>query len=287
MTDKFYEIKSTHRLRAYIPPQWPLPDVLNQLIRKSSGQFIYASTVIHYVSSIRHKPTDRLDIVLGIRPPQKDLPFAELDALYMHILAGVEYIEPVLDILSFVLFSRGLAQYSPSLVEIETFLSLQTGDVELYLGDLSSVVSFSDYQYIHILHASLTDFFLDPTRSKELWINPPARYAAFSRRCLQSLQLKGKKLHSSHKSQFIFPKENVDLFSFGFHNTVRHLENAEMTTELRDDLIEFSFDDLHNVFKNYKTHNPNDHLTIFRFFPRFLECLKKLVGHHSHMFSAY
>jgi hypothetical protein len=71
LTDKFQEIKSTHRLRAYIPPQWPLPDVLEQLVRKSSGQFIYASTVIHYVSSIRHKPVDRLDIILGIRPPQK------------------------------------------------------------------------------------------------------------------------------------------------------------------------------------------------------------------------
>ena len=60
LTDKFQEIKSTHRLRAYIPAQWPLPDILNQLVRKSSGQFIYASIVTQYVSSIRHNPTDRL-----------------------------------------------------------------------------------------------------------------------------------------------------------------------------------------------------------------------------------
>jgi hypothetical protein len=100
LTDKFQEIRSTHWLRSYIPPQWPLPDVLKQLIYKSSGQFIYASTVINYVSSICHKPTDRLDIILGIRSPQRDLPFAELDALYMHILAGVEEIEHVLEILS-------------------------------------------------------------------------------------------------------------------------------------------------------------------------------------------
>jgi len=80
LTDKFMGMRSTHRLRAYIPPQWPLPNVLNRLVRNSSGEFIYASTVIHFVSSIRHKPTDRLDIVLAIRPPQKDLPFAELDA---------------------------------------------------------------------------------------------------------------------------------------------------------------------------------------------------------------
>jgi hypothetical protein len=117
LTDKFQEIKSTHRLRTYIPPQWPLPEVLKQLVTNSSGQFIYASTVIHYVSSIRHKPTDRLDIVLAIRPPQKDLPFAELDALYTHIFTGVEEIEPVLEILSFLIISS-FASESPLLSTI-------------------------------------------------------------------------------------------------------------------------------------------------------------------------
>ena len=98
LTDKFKGIKSTHQLHAYIPHQWPLPDFLEQLVARSSGQFIYASTVICYVSFIWHKPTDCLDIVLGIHPPHRDPPFAELDALYMHILAGVEDIEKVLEI---------------------------------------------------------------------------------------------------------------------------------------------------------------------------------------------
>ena len=100
LSDKFQDIKLTHRLHAYIPSGWPLPDVLNQLVRKSLGQFIYASTVMDYVPSIQHKPTYHLDMILSICPPQKDLPFAELDALHMHILASTENIEPVLDILS-------------------------------------------------------------------------------------------------------------------------------------------------------------------------------------------
>jgi hypothetical protein len=33
LTDKFQDIKSNHRLRAYIPLQWPLPGVLEQLVR--------------------------------------------------------------------------------------------------------------------------------------------------------------------------------------------------------------------------------------------------------------
>jgi len=53
-----------------------------------------------------------------------------------------------------------------------------------------------------------------------------------------------------------------------------------MTTELCDDLINFSFDDLHAAFKNYQTQHPDDiDGMIFHFFPRFLECIKQLVCH--------
>jgi hypothetical protein len=202
LTDKFQEIKSTHRLRAYIPPEWPASDVLERLIQKSSGQFIYASTVIRYASSIRHKPMDRLDIILGLRPPQRDLPFAELDALYMHILAGVEDIERVLEILSIILFCK--AEYPLQFEEwnlrrppiIEKFLCLQSGDVELYLGDLSSLVNIEPGGNIRVLHASLTDFFVDPTRSKTFWINRQARHTALARRCLEVLQISGKQDYS-------------------------------------------------------------------------------------------
>ena len=188
LTDKFQEIKFTHPLCSYIPPGWPHPEVLNELVENSSGQFIYASTVIGYITSFRHKPTDRFNIVLGIRPAQKDLPFSELDALYTSILAGVENIARVLEILSFIC----LYEYSPLIPTIENFLFLHPGDVDLYLGDLHSLINHEPDNFIRILHASLTAFFVDPTRSKTFWINPRARHAAFARRCLQILQLNGE-----------------------------------------------------------------------------------------------
>ena len=199
LADKFQEIKSTHRLRPYIPSQWPLPDVLKQLVHKSSGQFIYASTVIQYVSSIRHKPVDRLDIILGLRPPQRDLPFSELDALYTHILSGVEDIECVLEILSVIFFCNNphpIHNWNIWPPIIEKFLCLQPGDVELYLGELNSLINLEPDRNIRVLHASLTDFFVDPTRAKTFWINRQARHAAFARRCLQLLQTPGKQGYS-------------------------------------------------------------------------------------------
>ena len=88
--DKFAEIKATHRLRAYIPLRWPSVENLEELIRRSSGQFIYASTVIRYISPIHHRPHHRWDIVLGTRSPQRQndkLPLADLDALLHECIA--------------------------------------------------------------------------------------------------------------------------------------------------------------------------------------------------------
>ena len=69
LTDNFRQIKDTHRMRRYLDDSWPSEDVVERLVKKSSGQFIYASTAVKYVSSIRHHPADRLNVVLGIQPP--------------------------------------------------------------------------------------------------------------------------------------------------------------------------------------------------------------------------
>jgi len=45
----------------------------------------------------------------------------------------------------------------------------------MLFGDLSSVISISDIG-IQILHASLNDFLLDPTRSREFYIDLPNIY---------------------------------------------------------------------------------------------------------------
>lgn len=63
---------------------------------------------------------------------------------------------------------------------------------------------------------------------------------------------------------------------FGFYNTIYHFENAEMTSELRDDLINFSFKNLQEVFKNRQIWKPDRTYDILTFFPPFVMALKEL-----------
>jgi len=203
LTDKF---KDTHRMSGYLDPSWPSVDVLETLVEKSSGQFIYASTVVKYVSSIRHQPADRLNVVLGIRPPRhaREMPFGELDALYMHIFTAVEDIETVLLILGFHLLTGVHSSREMSLREIrnlllgfhptmeirdlEHFFLLNRGDIEMVLGDLSSLVVISGFKGIRLLHASLGDFLRDPARSKEFYINLSNIHTVCMRCCFHHIK---------------------------------------------------------------------------------------------------
>ncbi|KIL54221.1 hypothetical protein M378DRAFT_862621 [Amanita muscaria Koide BX008] len=83
LKDEFSRIASEQDLDS---TTWPGHEKIQQVIYKSSGQFIYASTVIRCVSDEYNSAVAQLDIILGLKPPSSKSPFAELDALFMDIL---------------------------------------------------------------------------------------------------------------------------------------------------------------------------------------------------------
>ncbi|KDR75969.1 hypothetical protein GALMADRAFT_120880, partial [Galerina marginata CBS 339.88] len=99
LTSRFKAIRETHHMKYYIPETWPPSETIEELVKKSSGQFIYASTIIKFVEAHGHRPPDRLNAVLGLRKVKNETPFSELDDLYKHILSTVEDYELVSRIL--------------------------------------------------------------------------------------------------------------------------------------------------------------------------------------------
>ncbi|KAF4621665.1 hypothetical protein D9613_012829 [Agrocybe pediades] len=164
LNDKFKQVKEGHVFKHTLPDPWPTPETIDTLVNKSSGQFIYAATVVRYVKSPRHRPDQRLDAIFKLRPPFKDLPFTELDALYRLIISKAEDLPTVLDILAF----PALYPYSTTLEDIEVILQLEQGSVEVVLADLHSIVTTSD-GYVEFLHKSLADFLSEPQRAGDLY----------------------------------------------------------------------------------------------------------------------
>jgi len=190
LRERFGEIRRKHRRNqsmATVAQPWPSEETIQTLVRKASGQFIYASTVLRFID-VRHElPTERLDIILGILTAGDRTPFAELDQLYTGILSLVPDIRRTLRVLGVIL----AFQERPHPLVIEQLLSLRPGDVDLLLCNLHSLLHIPDPlnnsetgSDIHVLHASLSDFLMDCDRSGHFSVNSCEIHADLAQCCL-------------------------------------------------------------------------------------------------------
>ena len=152
---------------------WPSEGVIDLLVQKSSGQYIYASTVLKYVDGSYPKPSMRLDAVLGSIPTSSS-PFADLDQLYIQILSSQPEPAIVVHVLGCIL----VVAFPLAPVIIEEILGLQKGDVVSVLSGLHSVLDIpprddleNDKIPITLLHASFRDFLTDRTRSGTFFVD--------------------------------------------------------------------------------------------------------------------
>ena len=284
LTDNFRQIKQTHPMKAHLDPSWPSIEVVDRLVHKSSGQFIYASTIMKYVSSIRHQPAARLDVVLEIRPPRHahDTPFGELDTFYRHIFSTVEDRKKVLLILGFRLI-HPIAQMT--LQDLEHFFLLDAGEIEMLFVDLSSVIAISNVgPYIHILHASLGDFLLREARSQEFYINTSRVHTTCMHLCFQHNKqcmliyfLQKKLLHTcTCDLTDLTSNDRNDSWHFWYagEHLIWHCENAlpSASVQLRQDILSFPLTSPRSCFARVDPRS-----CLYFLIPRFLSFIKTLV----------
>ncbi|KAF9069509.1 hypothetical protein BDP27DRAFT_1201868, partial [Rhodocollybia butyracea] len=88
LKDEFSMIQQGHgSAMAHVAQDWPGNHIIQQLVQRACGQFVYAATVLKYVGDYRALPTERLKIILNVTVPEYfDSPYPDLDLLYMLIL---------------------------------------------------------------------------------------------------------------------------------------------------------------------------------------------------------
>ncbi|KAJ7876674.1 hypothetical protein B0H14DRAFT_2436921, partial [Mycena olivaceomarginata] len=87
LLDEFARIRREHRTMVNVPSPWPSWETLRNLVEKSSGYFVYASTVIKFIDNKYSRPTEGLKAIESLAPADDDVPFATLDQLYKQILS--------------------------------------------------------------------------------------------------------------------------------------------------------------------------------------------------------
>jgi hypothetical protein len=169
LSQEFEKIRSNHRFGADF---YPTEDMISKLVKTSSGQFVYPSTVLKYIQHPRGRPDKRLEVILGISFPQgNDRPFAQLDALYTHIFSSANGIHNhTINSIFGIIFLASQPQYDyiePSVALLECALALEAHEVILLLDDFVSLIALPQdpAESIRLFHASLLDFLRDPARS--------------------------------------------------------------------------------------------------------------------------
>ena len=174
---------------------WPCGEDLTTLTKKSSGLFIFASTLVKFIESEHHEPNERLKLLTV--PP--DSTFHEgragIDGLYTRIL--LDAFSDVEDTNVFTNLRRVLGvvvlAFNPlSRVQIAGIIDVNASLIARSLRHLHSVLFIpnEDSKEIRIFHKSFPDFLQDRGRcsDQKYFIDSPIHHGDIALDCLELLR---------------------------------------------------------------------------------------------------
>ena len=282
LESKFREIHNSHYVTTGIrlPPDWPGPEIIEMLVAKSSGHFIYPSVVVKYVGALDYNPVDRLKDVLGLAEEQ---PFKQLDALYSEILASIKpnYLRTVRNAFSFA-----LVPYGGSMLLDEPKIRARLANLE---GILISLVNHRRKGTmagisVAFLHSSFSDFLLDPARSGLYYIDLKGAHADIA------VYLLKKYIENNSEPPFHFVLLGCSLgcsltagkesSARAIYSLIGHLRAAAPTEALRHNLRRMS--EVTTFTKIFNNCNRPDDLglsfDVWKVLQSLASCLGQLVG---------
>ena len=175
LQDGFAKICAENSILAHVEQPWPSKGIIDLLVQRSSGQFIYAATVLKFVGADFFSPTKQLELVLKPDPTA----FSDLDHLYTQILSVYPSAVNIVHFLGIISVTHGdLAGMT------EDIFGMEKGELKLVLGGLSSLMkdeNDTNGGYLnervtlsvipHFAHASFSDYLFNPSRSGPFHVN--------------------------------------------------------------------------------------------------------------------
>jgi hypothetical protein len=150
------------RYRRSVPPNWPEPSVIDELTRKAQGLFIWAETVVKFIS--KDRPHARLSQIIG---GQKT---GDLSDLYSRLL-NISFPDPdseTIDFFHLVVGAVIMARKPLSALSIARLLSINEMEVENICTRLQSVLD--SRKVLQFNHQSFVDFIIDKDRNRSKFL---------------------------------------------------------------------------------------------------------------------
>ena len=181
---------------------WPSPSDLDTLCEKAAGLFIYASTVVKFVASKDHQPTERLTDIISLPQSTVEEGRSGVDRLYTEVLRQA-FLNIRADDRRFYSRFRSvvgavLLVFNPLSVSTLSDL-LGISHVSTTLRSLHSLLviptSEPDPTPIHALHKSFPDFLTGPGRctDQQFFVEPSIHHREILFSCLKLMKARLKR----------------------------------------------------------------------------------------------
>ena len=171
-----------YRLMTGVRAPWPSDAEINELVTKSEGLFIYASTLVKFVSGDKHDP----------RLPQERLEIAMkrhigLDHLYDQVFSDAPHSST--DVFRQIIGALLVLTDPPTINQLATLLRIDAAKIILHLEGCGSVLNIpgdgdDSGNTIKFYHASLQDFLIDERRSGKYFIDLTAHHISILDGCI-------------------------------------------------------------------------------------------------------
>ncbi|KAF5314422.1 hypothetical protein D9619_011990 [Psilocybe cf. subviscida] len=192
---KFDEIKNNHHLAQTLSKNWPAKSDIEAITSKSSGQFIYAATVMRFIQYSPESPYLSLIAIHEMQPSVSHNPLAQLDAVYSYIFSKARDIRTIKLTIGANLISQ-MTETGP-LIKLDNILQLagyMKIAVQSLCADLVAIIKIDQTGWsmrIFFYHASLSDYLADKSRSGIYHVDTGEIAAELSSICLGIFQDSG------------------------------------------------------------------------------------------------
>ncbi|KAF8073748.1 hypothetical protein FPV67DRAFT_764118 [Lyophyllum atratum] len=170
--DRICESAAHRGFMEFVSRPWPSQDIVERLVDRSGGYFIYAASVTRFVDK-EFNPVEGLNIILDATWAS---PFAKLDRCYHQILSDCPNRDRLIAIL-------GAIFTIASISESNWLLDLQLGTVRSTLHGMHSLFRVGDK--IECFHASLQDFLVNKDRAGPFFIDPEKHHGDMAHNLLR------------------------------------------------------------------------------------------------------
>ena len=176
-----------------LPNPWPHENEIMALTKKSSGLFIFASTLVRFIGSEYHEPNERLQLVLSKANGTMHEGRAGIDSLYsqvlLHAFSNVHDEPEVFVNVRHILGAIVLAFNPLSRRDLSMVLGISTTLISTTLRHLHSVILMptNESKEIRVFHKSFPDFLQDDKRctNPRFLINPAVQHSDMVLNCLE------------------------------------------------------------------------------------------------------